>query len=81
MLWLSGKSTSPRTAVWLTLHWISLPYQRHKPTLNGFYFGLRHAHSMEPQQNVLVIGNVDAAEVECEADWLTGLADILSAVF
>ena len=25
--------------------------------------------------------NAGAAEVECEADWLTGLADILSAVF
>ena len=37
MLWLSGKSTSPRTAVWPTLHWISLRYQRHKPTLNGFF--------------------------------------------
>jgi len=27
------------------------------------------------------IGNAGVAKVECEADWLTGLADILSAVF
>ena len=37
MLWLSGKSTEPRTAVWPTLHCISLRPQRHRPMLNRFF--------------------------------------------
>ena len=80
MLWLSGKSISPRTAVWPTPHWISLRYQRHKPTLNVF-FSVCGMLTQGRRNRMSVIGNAGAAEVECEADWLTGLADILSAVF
>ena len=61
MLWLSGKSTSPRTAVWPTVHWISLWYQRHKPTLNRFFLVC-----------AVVACSLKGAATECLSHWKCG---------